>query len=78
MFIILRIESSAITHIGLVRTNNEDNYYINGKCRTHSEVVAEGYTDDIIRPSYLYGWFDVMGGSGYGKLASMFGGKTPA
>ena len=78
MFIILRIESSAITHIGLVRTNNEDNYYINGKCRTHSEVVAEGYTDDIIRDSYLYAVCDGMGGESYGELASMIAVKTLA
>ena len=72
----MKIESSAITHIGLVRTNNEDNFYVNGKCRTNNSTVAEGYSDDAARDSYLYAVCDGMGGESYGELASMIAVKT--
>ena len=74
----MNLESSALTHIGLVRTNNEDNYYVNGKCRTNSTLVAEGYSDDMLRDSYLYAVCDGMGGESYGELASMIAVKTLA
>ena len=74
----MKIESSAITHIGLVRTNNEDNYYVNGKSKTNNTVAAEGYTDDITRDSYIYAVCDGMGGESYGELASMIAVKTLA
>ena len=72
----MRIESAAITHIGLVRANNEDNYYVNGKVKTDNTVAAEGYSDDMPRDSYLYAVCDGMGGESYGELASMIAVKT--
>ena len=72
----MRIECTAITHIGLVRTSNEDNYYVNGKCKTNHDVAAEGYSDDIKRDTYLYAVCDGMGGESYGELASMIAVKT--
>ena len=74
----MKIESSAITHIGLVRANNEDNYYVNGKCRTNNDAPAEGYSDKKVRDSYLYAVCDGMGGESYGELASMIAVKTLA
>ena len=74
----MRIESTAITHIGLVRTNNEDNYYVNGKCKTDNTVAAEGYADNTQRDSYIYAVCDGMGGESYGELASMIAVKTLA
>ena len=78
MFNTLKIESSAITHIGLVRTNNEDNYYVNGRCRTNNDAPAEGFSDNKTRESYLYAVCDGMGGESYGELASMIAVKTLA
>ena len=72
----MKIESTAITHIGLVRTSNEDNYYVNGKCKTNHDVAAEGYSDNLRRDTYLYAVCDGMGGESYGELASMIAVKT--
>ena len=72
----LKVESTAITHIGLVRTSNEDNYYVNGKCKTNHDVAAEGYSDDVRRDTYMYAVCDGMGGESYGELASMIAVKT--
>ena len=66
-----RIECSAITYIGLVRENNEDNYYINGKYKADSSVDTEGFVDKQQRDSYLYAVCDGMGGESFGELASM-------
>jgi len=74
----LKIESAVITYIGLVRKNNEDNYYINGKYKTDSSIATEGYVDKANRNSYLYAVCDGMGGERYGELASMIAVKTLA
>jgi len=74
----LNIECSVITYIGLVRSNNEDNYYVNGKYKTDSSVATEGYVDTAHRDSYLYAVCDGMGGEKYGELASMIAVQTLA
>ena len=72
----MRVESSAITHVGLVRRSNEDNYYVNGKYKSISGGAAEGYNDSVQRKSYLYAVCDGMGGESFGELASMIAVKT--
>jgi len=66
-----RIESSALTYIGLVRRTNEDNYYVNGKHKSNFGIETEGYSDNKVRDSYLYAVCDGMGGENFGELASM-------
>jgi len=73
---IIFIESTVITHIGLVRGNNEDNYFINGICKTDNKVTVEGYEDNRERDTYLYAVFDGMGGERYGEKASMIAAKS--
>ena len=70
------IESTAITHIGLVRGNNEDNYFINGICKSDNKVTVEGYADKKVRDTYLYAVFDGMGGERFGENASMIASKS--
>lgn len=74
----MKIESTAITHVGLVRSNNEDSYYINGKYKSNNNAAAEGYTDTRQRASNLYAVCDGMGGENFGELASMIAVKTLA
>ena len=72
----MRVESSAITHVGLVRRSNEDNYYVNGKYKSVGGGAAEGYADNVQRRSYVYAVCDGMGGESFGELASMIAVKT--
>jgi len=72
----LRVESSVITHVGLVRRSNEDNYYVNGKYKSVGGGAAEGYADSVQRKSYVYAVCDGMGGESFGELASMIAVKT--
>jgi len=74
----LRVESSVITHVGLVRKSNEDNYYVNGKYKSLGGGAAEGYADRVQRNSYVYAVCDGMGGESFGELASMIAVKTLA
>jgi len=68
---VINFECTAITHVGNVRSNNEDNYYVNGKFKKDNNVPTEGYTDTSIRDSYIYAVCDGMGGEYFGEIASM-------
>ena len=72
----IKIESTVITHVGLVRKKNEDNYFINGRSKSDNTVTAEGFVDNKLRDTYLFGVFDGMGGENSGEIASMIAAKT--
>ena len=72
----IKIESTGITHVGLVRENNEDNFFINGIYKSNKKGVAEGYVDNMQRDTYLYAVLDGMGGESYGEYASMIAAKS--
>jgi len=74
----MKIESTAITHIGNVRDNNEDNYFVNGKYKADNSISVEGYADKTQRDSYLYAVCDGMGGESFGETASMIAVQTLA
>jgi serine/threonine protein phosphatase PrpC len=74
--IIIKIESTVITHVGMVRGNNEDNYFINGRCKSSNIITAEGYADKKARDAYLYAVLDGMGGESFGEIASMIAAQT--
>jgi len=73
---IINIESTAITHIGLVRGCNEDNYFINGILKSGNKVTVEGHIDNKLRDTYLYAVLDGMGGERFGDVASMIAAKS--
>jgi len=70
------IECSAITYIGLVRDNNEDNYYINGYYKADSSIDTEGYIDKQQWDAYIYAVCDGMGGENFGEKSSMIAVET--
>jgi len=74
----LSIESAAITHVGSVRDNNEDNYFVNGRYKTDSNVNTEAFSDKKAHISYTYAVCDGMGGESYGELASLIAVATLA
>lgn len=66
----MKIESVVYCHVGKVRSNNEDNYYINGKYRWNllaNECFDEDVTSDNMA---LYAVSDGMGGEELGEMAS--------
>jgi len=74
----LKIESAAITHVGSVRDNNEDNYFVNGKYKADSNINTEAFADKKEHISYTYAVCDGMGGESYGELASLIAVATLA
>ncbi len=70
------VNSAAVTNVGKVRGNNEDNYYINGKYKASTEVNNDEYDDNNARENYIFAVCDGMGGEAYGELASLIGVET--
>ena len=66
----MNVKSIAITNIGRVRQNNEDNFYLCGKYKT--DVDLPNMTCTFSEPSnnYLFSVCDGMGGEAFGELAS--------
>ncbi len=66
----MKIESAVFCHVGRVRSNNEDNYYINGKYRWNFSE-NEAFEEDIkSADKALYAVSDGMGGEDLGEMAS--------
>ncbi len=69
------MQISFATDKGLVRQNNEDNFYIDGKY-THSYEKSE--TDhyiELTQSGHLFALFDGMGGEAFGETASALAAK---
>lgn len=67
----LHIEGAALTHVGRVRSNNEDNYCLFGKYRQNTDVNLQYDTDTIVLGQAAVGVFDGMGGEEAGEAASL-------
>lgn len=66
----MKIESAVFCHVGRVRSNNEDNYYINGKYRWNFSENEAFEKDVKSADKALYAVSDGMGGEDLGELAS--------
>jgi protein phosphatase len=70
----MSVKFGAMTHVGRVRTNNEDHYLVLERRRTRAALLTnlpEGmlsHADDI---GYILAVADGMGGPAFGELASM-------
>ena len=67
----MKIESAGGTHVGKIRINNEDNFYINGYYKKDVTENIKAVEDDIDRLYYTYAICDGMGGESLGELASL-------
>lgn len=67
----MKLKSAAMTHIGKVRHNNEDNFYMNGSYREDVNTDIKAVEDNRRRSRYVYAVFDGMGGENCGELASL-------
>jgi len=73
-----KISCAAITNVGKVRDNNEDNFYVNEYFKMTTSTLSDYYEDNNIRKQYLYDVCDGMGGEELGEVASMIAVKTIA
>ena len=71
-----RIKFSARSEVGRVRTNNEDNLYINGIFMTESAREKPFFLSGITEAPALFAVFDGMGGEDCGELASLTSAQT--
>lgn len=67
----MKIESAGGTHVGKIRVNNEDNFYINGYYKKDVTENIKAVEDNIERQRYTYAICDGMGGESLGELASL-------
>ena len=67
----MKYSCSVICDIGIVRKNNEDNFYINGIYRENVSERHIEYSCEIVNNSIVAGVFDGMGGEADGELASL-------
>ena len=67
----MKLESYAITNVGKVRTNNEDNYYSNGKYKKDTAVNIDEAESCSETGNGLYAVCDGMGGEEFGEIASL-------
>lgn len=65
------IECSLISDVGMLRQNNEDNFYLNGKYRDNVEQKHIDINENFNIKVFLSAVFDGMGGEEYGELASL-------
>lgn len=67
----IKVRADAYTHTGLVRLNNEDNFYLDGIIVSEEEanncarLSVSKFADD-----YIFAVCDGMGGEKYGEKAS--------
>ena len=65
------LEYYCISHVGMVRSINQDNYICNGIYNKHPIIANYSYLHGVCTPSnVLFGVFDGMGGEEYGEIAS--------
>lgn len=73
----VKLSASVSVNKGKVRSNNEDNFYLNGQYLTpKNRDKTASYIDNGSREIGLYGVFDGMGGEALGEEASLIAAET--
>ena len=73
----VKMSAAVSVNKGKVRSNNEDNFYLNGQYLTpKNRDKTASYIDDSNREIGLYGIFDGMGGEALGEEASLIAAET--
>lgn len=67
----LKIEGAAITHVGRVRTGNEDNYYLFGNYRYDTDIRQKREDKTVLAQQMAAAVYDGMGGEEAGEVASL-------
>jgi protein phosphatase len=73
----LSIKAYVITNKGLIRENNEDNFYVNGRYMNETERECElEFSVESSKYNQIFAVCDGMGGEAKGELASFIAAKT--
>lgn len=67
----MKIISAGGTHIGKVRENNEDNFFINGYYKENADAPIKAAEDTNRRKQYVFAVCDGMGGRNRGETAAL-------
>ena len=70
----ITVKAAVISHIGNIRTNNEDNFFLDGTFMAYDQV-NDGFRAELEKtaPFHLFGICDGMGGLEGGERASFIG-----
>ena len=71
----MKYRVSVVSHIGNVRTVNQDNFYFSGRYRSLDESTVAFDSDEIDENKLLTAVFDGMGGKKDGEIASFIASK---
>lgn len=71
----MKYRVSVVSHIGNVRTVNQDNFYCIGRYRSLEEDTASFDSDEINENKWMAAVFDGMGGEKDGEIASLIASK---
>lgn len=72
----MRIHYAAATHPGLLRENNEDNFYVQGRYRTDVNQKKMSFYGKAMANTFLAAVCDGMGGESSGEIASLLAVET--
>lgn len=74
--VMVKLSGFAATHVGEIRRNNEDNYYINGQYKKEMDALTDACQNDSDYGRYLCAVCDGMGGEAFGETAAFIAVKT--
>lgn len=66
----LKIEGAVVTHVGNVRSGNEDNYYLFGNYRYDTAIRQKRESKTVLAQQMAAAVYDGMGGEEAGEMAS--------
>ena len=72
----VKLSGFAATHVGEIRRNNEDNYYVNGQYKKEMDALTDDCQDESACDRYLCAVCDGMGGEAFGETAAYIAVKT--
>ena len=76
MIVLHKLHATVLTDQGKVRTNNEDNFYFDGKGYEEPQAFCHFSEKCSTRKKPFFAVFDGMGGESYGEIASSLGVHT--